>query len=120
MVGFIVCFSFESAVTLPLSDWKKKFIARAGADVIARRRAAVSCNAYMRQARALFSKRNVLGRLRAIQLPPVLPFDGVVIERRTDTKFYGCGVVPHQLLRDAVSELGTDRPEELKPSSPNS
>ena len=97
-----------------VSDWKKKFIARAGADVIARRRAAVSCNAYVRQARALFSKRNVLSRLRGIQLPPVLPFDGVVIERRTDTKFYGCGVVPHQLLRDAVSELGTDRPEELK------
>jgi integrase len=97
-----------------VSDWKKKFIARAGHDVIARKRAAVSCNSFVRQARALFSKRNVISKLRGIELPSVLPFDGVNIEKRTDTKFYGAGVDPHQLLRDAVAELGTKRVEELK------
>jgi integrase len=94
--------------------WKKKFIADAGADVIARRRATVSCNSFLQQAKALFSKRNVLDKLKTIELPEVLPFDGIGVERRTDTKFYGCGVDPHQLLRDAMAELGTDHPEALK------
>jgi integrase len=81
---------------------------------MALRRATASCNSFLRQARALFSKSNVLSRLKSVELPPVLPFDGVQVERRTDTKFYGCGVDPHQLLRDAVSELGLDHTEELK------
>jgi integrase len=97
-----------------ISDWKRKFILAAGHDVIARRRATASCNSFLRQARALFSRSNVLSRLKSVQLPSVLPFDGVSVERRTDTKFYGCGVDPRQLLRDAVTELGTDHTEELK------
>lgn len=94
--------------------WKKWFIDQAGADELARRRHTVSCNSYLRSAKALFSKRNVLDKLRSVELPSVLPFDGVTVERRTDTKFYGCGVEPRQLLLDAIDELGTDRIEELK------
>jgi integrase len=97
-----------------VSEWKRKFIAAAGHDVIARRRATASCNSFLRQARALFSKSNVLSRLKSVELPSMLPFDGVQVERRTDTKFYGCGVDPRELLRAAVDELGSDRPEELK------
>jgi integrase len=97
-----------------VEEWKKKFIAAAGSDVIARRRATVSCNSILRQARALFSKRNVLSKLHSVELPPVLPFDGVSVERRTDMKFYGCGVEPMALLRDAVAELGAAKTEELK------
>jgi integrase len=97
-----------------VEEWKKKFIAAAGSDVIGRRRATVSCNSILRQARALFSKRNVLSKLHSVELPPVLPFDGVSVERRTDMKFYGCGVEPIALLRDAVAELGGTRTEELK------
>lgn len=84
--------------------------ARAGNDVIARRRATVSSNSTLRQARALFCKRTVLDKLKGVQLPEVLPFAGVSVERRTDTKFYGCGVDPHELLRAAVAELG-DAPQ---------
>src|SRR5262249_15717305 len=97
-----------------ISDWKRKFIAAAGHARIARRRATASCNSFLRQARALFSRSNVLSRLKSVELPSVLPFDGVSVERRTDTKFYGCGVDPQQLLRDAVAELSTDHTEELK------
>ena len=49
-----------------------------------------------------------------MQLPAVLPFDGVRVERRSDQRFHGCGVEPHQLLREAVAELASDRAEELK------
>jgi integrase len=97
-----------------ISEWKRKFILAAGHDVIAKRRATASCNSFLRQARALFSRSHVLSRLKSVQLPGVLPFDGVSVERRTDTKFYGCGVDPRALLRVAVTELGPDHTEELK------
>jgi integrase len=94
--------------------WKKLFIDQAGTDEVARRRYTVSCNSYLRSAKSLFSKRHVLDKLRSVELPSVLPFEGVSVERRTDTKFYGCGVEPRQLLRAAVEELGTEHIEELK------
>ncbi len=94
--------------------WKRKFIDRAGTDELRRRQYTNSCNSLLRQARALFSKRNVLSKLSGVELPAVLPFDDVSVERRTDTKFYGCGTEPNQLFRDALTELSTNRPEELK------
>jgi integrase len=97
-----------------VAAWKKEFVARAGTDVIARRRATVSANSFVRQAKSLFSKSNILDKLKSVELPGTLPFDGITVEQRTDTKFYGAGVDPHQLFRDAVAELGPKRPEELK------
>ena len=84
--------------------WRKKRLDRAGADQQAQRRALVTANAALRRARAAFSHRNVIEKLRGVQLPPVLPFDGVEIERTT-TKFYGCGVDPRGLLRQAIDQL---------------
>jgi integrase len=95
--------------------WKRWYIDQAGRDEIRRRRYTVTVNSYVRQARALFSKRKVLAKLRSIQLPDVLPFDGVALDPRTDTKFYGCGIEPLALLRAAMTELGDDdHREELK------
>jgi integrase len=94
-------------------EWKKRFIDSAGKNEVKRRSRTVSCNSMLRQARALFSRKNVLDKLK-IDLPAPLPFDGVNVERRSDVKFYGCGVDARALLRDAAAELGTDRPEEFK------
>jgi integrase len=94
--------------------WKRVYVGRAGHDQLARRRYMVSCNSYLRRARALFSKRKVVDKLRSIQLPAVLPFDGVELEPRTDTKFYGCGRDALELMRDAIDELAGERIEELK------
>jgi integrase len=94
--------------------WKKKFVEQAGKDEVMRRRYAVSCNSFLRRARALFSQRNVINRLKGLELPAVLPFDDIPVERVT-SKFYGvAGIEPKTLLRDALGELGTKRPEELK------
>jgi hypothetical protein len=38
--------------------WKKDYIARAGHDKIKRRRSTVSCNSYLRRARALFEVKS--------------------------------------------------------------
>jgi integrase len=96
-----------------IREWKKRFIEKAGKNELKRRSRTVSCNSMIRQARSLFSRKNVLDKLN-LQLPVPLPFDGVSVERRTDTKFYGCGVDPRELLRDAAVELGSEHPEEFK------
>jgi integrase len=94
--------------------WKRAYVDRAGHDELLRRRYTVSCNSYLRRARALFSKSKVVSKLRSIQLPAVLPFDGVELERRANTKFYGCGADAMTLLRAAIDELAGDRVEMLK------
>jgi integrase len=94
--------------------WKRDYVNRAGRDELERRRRVVSVNSYLRRARALFSRRKVLDKLRSIELPAILPFEGVALEPRVDTKFYGAGVEPFELLRAAVNELAGDRDEELK------
>jgi integrase len=94
--------------------WKRAYVERAGHDELLRRRYTVSCNSYLRRARALFSKSKVISKLRTVKLPAVLPFDDVELERRSDTKFYGCGVDAVTLLRSAVDELADDHVEELK------
>jgi integrase len=94
--------------------WKRAYVARAGHDELLRRRYTTSCNSYLRRARALFSKSKVISKLRSVKLPAILPFDDVELERRSDTKFYGCGVDAVTLLRAAVDELSDDRVEMLK------
>ena len=93
--------------------WKKARIARAGDDELLRRRAAISANSYIRRARALFSVRNVRKKVKGIALPPVLPFDGIAVERGS-AKFFGCGVEAKTLLGAAIAELGIQHPEALK------
>jgi integrase len=94
--------------------WKRAYVARAGHDELLRKRYTVSCNSYLRRARTLFSKPKVISKLRSVKLSDVLPFDDVELERRTDTKFYGCGVDAVTLLRSAVDELAGNQVELLK------
>ena len=100
----------ESITPEEIRLWKKDYVNRAGPDELARRRRVVTVNSYLRRARALFGKNL---RLKSVTLP-VSPFDGVALEKRTDTKFYGAGVDPVELLREAISELAAERIEELK------
>jgi hypothetical protein len=113
-VAAIDAMPLEELTADKIRAWKRAYVARAGHDEIARRRYTVSCNSYLRRARALFSRRKVVDKLRSIQLPAVLPFDGVELEPRVDQKFYGCGRDALELMRDAIDELASDRIEELK------
>ncbi len=57
-----------------VEEWKRSFLARAGLDPVALRRARISVNSTLRQARSLFSAK----RLRHLEakLPTPLPFEG--------------------------------------------
>jgi len=100
----------ESITPGKVRVWKKEYVNRADRDELARRRRVVNINSYIRRARALFAKKI---KLKSVTLTHS-PFDGVALERRIDTKFYGAGVDPVILLRHAVNELALDRTEELK------
>jgi integrase len=113
-VAAIDAMSLEELTPDKIRAWKKNYVARAGHDELKRRRYTVSCNSYLRRARALFSKAKVIDKLHSVKLPAVLPFDGVELEPRVDMKFYGAGVEPLALMRAAVDELAGERVEELK------
>jgi hypothetical protein len=68
-----------------VQQWKQSFLAKAGNDPLALRRARISVNSMLRQARSLFSFR----RLRHLQLslPNPLPFDGVDFAPRQSMKY---------------------------------
>ena len=100
----------ESITPDKVRAWKKDYINRAGRDELVRRRRTITVNSYLRRARALFAKKI---KLKSVAIPSS-PFAGVSLEKRTDQKFYGCGVEPVGLLRAALSELAENRTEELK------
>jgi integrase len=107
-VSAIDAVPLEHVTSDKIRAWKKWYVDQAGRDEVLRRQRTVSVNSYLRQARALFSKRNVLSKLRSIELPEKLPFDGVALEKRVDQKFYGAGIDPMALVRAAMIELSDE------------
>ena len=104
-----------SAVTpAKVTAWKSAFIARAGVDELAKRRARRSVNSYLRNAKALFSKK-AIRELKAVgvALPSPLPFDGVEIEAKKhvgSTRYVSTLDAP-RLLRAAKDELREADPD---------
>jgi integrase len=94
-----------------IQDWKKSFLAKAGKGVIAQRRAKVSVNSIMRQARSLFSPK-LLRRLK-LSLPNPLPFSGIEFEPRQTMK-YQSKIDVLGLVQDARKELAGTTLESYK------
>jgi hypothetical protein len=68
-----------------IQEWKQSFLAAAGHDPLALRKARISVNTLLRRSRSLFSQK--LLRQLAIRLPSPLPFDGVEFEPRQSMKY---------------------------------
>jgi integrase len=94
-----------------IQDWKKEFLAKAGKGVVAQRRAKVSVNSILRQARSLFSP-NLLRQLK-LSLPEPLPFSGVEFESRQTMK-YQSKIDVVELMQLARKELEEAAPESYK------
>jgi integrase len=95
--------------------WQNAYVAKAGEDPEAERRAKISANSFRRQAGALFSDKSkenegVLSGIRKImRLPDELPFSGV--------KGFGKLSMKYQSKFNALSLLSAAR-DELAPSNP--
>jgi integrase len=94
--------------------WKAAFILEAGDSPVERQRARRSVNSYVRNARALFSRR-VVKRLKKLRLPlpSPLPFEGVEMERQGSTHYVST-INAGKLMRKARETLANDDPEAWK------
>jgi integrase len=94
-----------------VEEWKRSFLANAGRDPLALRRARISVNSLLRQARSLFAMK----RIRHVQLslPNPLPFYGVDFEPRQSMK-YRSEIDVVALIKAAKAELRGSLPEAYK------
>lgn len=106
--------SLDKLTAAAIEQWKSEFIAAAGKNPVAMQRARRSVNSFIRNARALFSRR-ILKRLGEVNvtLPSPRPFEGVELERQGSTRYVST-IDARQLLVDARAELAESKPEVWK------
>jgi integrase len=92
--------------------WQQRRLKRAGNSPVAQASAKRTANSYVRCARSLFSK-DLLKRVRGVQLPTTLPFEGVELFESGNTKYVSKVDAP-ALIAAARSELKTKEPEVYK------
>jgi integrase len=93
-------------------EWKRAFLARAGASPIKQRTARISVNSFLRRAKSLFAPK-VLKHIEAVKLPSPLPFEGVDFEKRQSMR-YRSGFDVEKLIGKAQAELAGAWPEQFK------
>jgi hypothetical protein len=93
-----------------IQEWKKAFLAKGKQDPISQRRAKVTVNSFLRQARSLFSRKKVLRHLGNIELPEPLPFANLTFEREPSLE-YKSTIDVRELIAQAQGELAQSAPE---------
>ncbi len=94
-----------------VQQWKLSFIRNAGNSPLKQREAKNSANAFLRNARSLFSPK--LLKFIPLKLPAVPPFADVQFEPRSSTR-YKSVVDAVTLVTAARTELAQDHPEQFK------
>jgi integrase len=85
-----------------VNRWRIAFVKKAGGNPVKQRRARISCNSMMRQAKSLFASK--LLRHVAMHKPDKLPFDGVAFYERESMRYHST-LDFEALIQDAVREL---------------
>ena len=70
-----------------IEEWRLGFIKRAGSNPIKERRARLSAEAFIRRARALFSKKVVEKLEGALKLPKPMPFAGIKVQKQNPPRY---------------------------------
>ncbi|MHB8522313.1 MAG: tyrosine-type recombinase/integrase [Limisphaerales bacterium] len=102
----------ERVTTARIADWQQRRVKTAGHSPVAIASAKRTANSYVRCARSLFS-REIRKRLKGVQLPSPLPFDGVELFDSGSMK-YVSKVDVHTLIAAARNELKPNEPEVYK------
>ena len=93
--------------------WKNKRLRSAEADPLAKRRAVVTVNSLMRNAKSLFGKKLLPFIEQSITLSRPLPFDGVGLEKEPSLRYIS-KMDPVATLAQARKELAEAEPEAYK------
>lgn len=91
-----------------INKWRIAFVRKADGNPVKQRRARITCNSMMRQAKSLFAPQLV--HHVTLHKPEKLPFDGVAFYKRESMRYHS-KVDIEALISDAVGELPQ---EELK------
>lgn len=94
-------------------EWKNQRLRQAEADPLAKRRAIVTVNSLIRNAKALFGKKVLPFVELSLKMPHPLPFDGVSLEKAPSMR-YVSKIDPYALLASAKEELAEEEPESYK------
>lgn len=105
--------SLETISPATILTWKNKRLRDAEKDPLAKRRAVVSVNSLMRNAKSLFGKKILPFVEQSILLPRPLPFDGVPLEKEPSLR-YVSKIDPYATLALARKELAENEPEAFK------
>jgi integrase len=70
-----------------IEEWRLTFIKRAGSDPLKERRARLSAEAFIRRARALFSKKVTEKLGDVLKLPDPLPFAGLKVQKQYPPRY---------------------------------
>ncbi len=92
-----------------VNKWRIAFVKKAGGNPVKQRRARISCNSLMRQAKSLFAPE--LLRHVAMHKPDGMPFEGVAFYKRQSMR-YQSKVDIEALISDAMRELGVPAQQE--------
>jgi len=102
----------ERVTPARVADWQQKRVKKAGNSPTAIASAKRTANSYVRCARSLFGK-DILKRVRGVQLPQKLPFVGVELFESGSMK-YVSKIDVHALIAAARNELKPQEPEIYK------
>jgi integrase len=93
--------------------WKNTRLRGAKGNPLAKRRAIVTVNSLMRNAKSLFGKKLLPFIEQSVTLPRPLPFDGVALEKEPSLRYIS-KMDPIAILAKAREELAESEPEAFK------
>lgn len=96
-----------------VSAWKNRRLREAETDPLAKRRAVVTVNSLIRNAKSLFGKKILPFVEQSLPLPRPLPFDGVLMEKPPSMRYLS-KLDPYALLATARQTLAESDPEAFK------
>ncbi len=113
---------WHSAVdSVPLSEltptkiqtWRSQFLAAVTSDEAAKRRAIITTNSLIRNAKGLFAKKILPFLGDELELPTPLPFEGIPLIKQPSMR-YSSKINARQLLESAASDLKPQNQEAYK------
>lgn len=93
--------------------WKNKRLRAAECDPLAKRRAVVTVNSLMRNAKSLFGKKLLPFVEQSFALSRPLPFDGIALEKEPSLRYIS-KIDPIAIMALAKEELADNDPESFK------
>ena len=102
----------ETLTSVGVEDWRMRFLKEHRGDPIREQRATRTVNYYVRNSRALFSRR-ILDAMKkhGVELPDPLPFSGVRLEAKSGSTRYRSTIDAGTLFQTARTELAEADPD---------